>query len=237
MPQDGLSIPAPTPMPKEIAKAILEATKKVKSALKTGEGEEGMRSFGYATINDVLDAAHDTLNEHGLHIIPIEIACHREWAGLALWGHYEFKFRLVHQSGASWIDDLDTRHISLVLSGQGINAGKAQSLVLRDYLKGLLRIRTTEPNLEDEGATRAAPATPKTPQRPNATLPFTFEASEGLKSYTVEEVVALFGEKVVRLPKARRKEWEDANMTGMRMLKEADSTAWLHIRQQVADDK
>lgn len=234
-----------TPMPAAIAKALIKAIKEGKSAFAATPGEDAAeaRQFKYASINDVLEAAHDTLNNNGLTAIPIEVAYSEDVVDLGgvrqILARYGYRFRLVHETGVSWVDEDDTRHISIYIAGSGMSAGKAQSLALRDYLKGLLRIRTSEPEIEDSGA---APAVAKPepvvklgmPKGP-ATMPFVFGPEDGkgggLKPYTATQVKELFDKIVAPLPKAKRAEWEEANAQGLKQLHEVNGKIALQIRR------
>lgn len=248
MAQDGeeFHVPPP-PMPKEIAIAIIEVIKEIKSAAPTGEGKEGMRVFKYASINDVLDAAHDVLNSKGLAVAPIEVSYAEEIVprgpGTApqKWARYGYRFRLIHETGSTWVDEADTRHISIAINESGMSAGKAQSLALRDYLKGLLRIRTAEPEIEDAAPESGEPKPEITvrlgePKGP-ATMPFIFGPEDGkmggMKPYTAAQVKELFDKIVAPLSKAKRAEWEETNAQGLKQLHELSRKIAIQIRREL----
>lgn len=223
-----------TTMPISIAKAIIEAIKKIESADATGKGEEAntARRFQYASINDVLKAASGALNDAGLTALPIEVEYTEESVnGTHLLARYSYRFRLIHKDGGSWVDEQDTRHVTLAIDASGMNAGKAQSLAMRDYYKGLLRIRTREP--DDEAAENVSH---ETIQRSDGrqverkgTIPFDF-GEGGMAYYSVEDIRRLFDEKIIKLKASQRKQWEAANVEGIRALNEAARPTWLHIR-------
>lgn len=223
-----------TPMPQAIGKAILEAISKISGAQATGKGEDAgtARSFRYASINDVLDAAHQVMCEVGLAAIPIEVEYRDEIVSTPLntqmlAASYAYKFRLVTKDGTSWVDQEDTRHVSLLLPVDGQGAGKAQSLATRDYLKGLLRIRTVEP---EDAAQNGVEKQPRETERipPKDTLLFDF--GDGMEALTYQEVETKFGELISGLKFAQRKQWETANGTGLRQLNEVARPLWLRIR-------
>ena len=241
MAQDGGEMQSRLPMPVAIAKAVLEAIKKIESAEATGEGEEGTRAFKYASINDVLAAAHAALNEVGLHASPVEAEYTREFVEQGqlkqLWAHYGYKFRLIHKDGASWIDEDDVRHISIALSGDGMRTGKAQSLAMRDYYKGLLRIRTAEPDDEGasaNGANRPA-APPKAAPHIKGTIPMTFV--DGTLSWLPpKEIEVLFAEHVASLGSSERQEWADKNKVGLDQLQALNKPMWLRLRKTIEQE-
>jgi len=222
--------PAAEKMPPAIAKAIIEAIAQVEGAQTTGKGEDvdTARTFVYSSINDVLNASHAALNAVGLSIIPIEASYSDEvTASNHIFARYGFQFRIVHKDGASWVDEKDTRHISILLPSDGKGAGKAQSLALRDYLKGLLRIRTADPDDVSEEDVKQSRGTERIP--PKGTLLFSF--GTGLESLTPKEIFDRFQNVVATLDFSSRKDWEEANLDGMRNLHEVARPMWLKIRK------
>ncbi len=255
MAQDGpetranaMSLPhAPLPkMPKEIAKAVIEAIDKIEAAQATGEGEEGTRAFRYASINDVLEAAHQALKDVGLAVSPIEVSYSEDVVDLGLkqlWARHGYRFRYIHKSGETWVDEEDTRHLSIPINSNGMSAGKAQSLALRDYLKGLLRIRTAEPDAEPDAQnvsretlqrSGVRPPAPAAARGPNSspTIPMSF-APGNMQPHTVKSAQDAFDQIVAPLSPAKRRQWEDANEEGLRQLKELSGPAWFHIRKAI----
>lgn len=236
----------PDPMPPAIAKAILEAIEKVQSAIARtkGEDEATARQYKYASINDVLDAAHDILKDVGLHALPIEVEYQEEWVDFGgikqLWARYGYQFRLIQKTaGVSWIEERDVRHVSLQISGTGQNAGKAQSLALRDYLKGLLRIKTAEPDLEDgSNAKNVSRETSSPAAAKKDAIPFDFgKQGKGgqpiLEPLTPQEARARFEAEVAPLDAGKRQQWEEANEVGMRALYEVANPTWLALRKML----
>lgn len=222
-------LPAQEKMPPAIAKAIIEAIAKVQGAQTTGKGEDvdTAREFTYSSINDVLNASHDPLNAAGLSVIPIETSYSDEFVQTGIFARYGFQFRIIHREGASWVDEKDTRHISILLPSDGKGAGKAQSLALRDYLKGLLRIRTVDPDdVSGEGVKQ-----PRETQRipPKDALMFDFK--NGLEPLTPKDILDRFQEVVAPLNFATRKQWEEVNTQGLRNLHEVARPIWLKIRK------
>lgn len=263
----GLTIGAPpvppTPMPASIAKALVVATRNVAEAARNGQGREvtgaGVREYQFSTIDDVLAAAHDALATAGLVVYPQEVACHVELRNLGLgvgyqqWATYSFRFLLVHESGDTWMSPNDIRHATLQLEG-GNTEGKAQSHALKHFLRGLLRIRTGEPDLESttqktEQAERAqAPQQPRRgPGRPRKqssqsdvdftpalpTYPFDFGEGGGMSVYTADQINDLFSSKVAGLKKSLRNQWEEANREGLAMLCNNERNLWLAIREEL----
>lgn len=241
MPQDGehrLPIQNP-PMPPEIAIAVLKAIESVESATMTGEGERGTHTFKYASINDVLEAAHGPMKAAGLHVTPIEFSyAEQVIEGAAthqLWAQYGFQFRYLHSSGVSWVDREDTRHISILITPTGMSAGKAQSLATRDYLKGLLRIRTAEPDVEGgtENASPAQKADPVNLGKPKGppTMPFVFDKTGKMAPYDAVQIKNLFEKNVAPLSKAERDAWESTNRAGLEQLFHVNQKTFLQVKK------
>lgn len=234
----------PTPMPPVIAKAVMEAIDKIEASEQTGEGEEEAtaRTFRYTSINDVLGASHEALKEVGLHVAPIEAHCETEAIGegalVQVWAHYQFRFRYIEKkTGTSWIDEEDTRHISLQISGNGMNAGKAQSLAMRDYYKGLLRIRTIEPEDGEEAGSKnvsreTSTNAPKRAAPKKGAIAFDFgPQGGGMKGLTPPEVRERFEKEIASLSPELRKQWEASNEAGLRELSTVAKKIWLDIRK------
>lgn len=243
MPQDGeIAVrPSPPMMPKPIAMAIIKTIGEIEGAEARSQGDEGSRTFKYASINDVLAAAHEALKTNGLAIAPIEVSYSEELVQRGvmtqMWARYGYRFRLIHKDGESWIDEADTRHISIAINESGMSAGKAQSLALRDYLKGLLRIRTVEPDVESaEAATTDKPEITVNLGKPRpATMPFVF-GGDKMAAYDADQVKQLFDKIVAPLSKALRSEWELANRAGLEQLHEVNKKISLHIKRGLERD-
>ncbi len=233
-----------TPMPIGIGKLVIEAISKISGARATGNGEDEStaRRFTYTSINDVLDAAHDALNEVGLAAMPMEVEYSDEVLVTplntqVLKASYVFKFRLLGKDGSSWVDEQDKRHVTLIMPADGKGSGKAQSLATRDYLKGLLRIRTIEP--DEEVAAEKVNGVEKQPRETGRIPPkntIFFDFGNGLEAITPQEVEVRFADRVAGLKFALRKQWETANATGLRELHELDKPLWLRIRADLDRD-
>jgi hypothetical protein len=241
-------------MPPAIAKALVVATRKVAEAAKNGTGRDARteREYQFATIDDVLAAAHAALADAGLVIYPQEVASSTELRQLGLgvgyqqWVTYSYRFLLVHEGGDTWMSSADTRHITLLLEG-GNTEGKAQSHALKHFLRGLLRIRTGEPDLESTPAApqpgemgQQPPPQRRTPARkrqvgvdgtPETAYPFDF--GEGMQTYTAAQIDEQFRAKVAPLKKALRTQWEEANREGLAHLCNGAKGTWLAIRQEL----
>lgn len=233
---------AAPPMPPVIAKAVLEAISKIEGTEATGKGEDAdtNRKFTYTSINDVLNAGHKVLIEVGLTAMPIEVEYHDELVTSPLnaqhiLARYAYQFRIIHKDGTSWVDERDTRHVALFLSVDGKGAGKAQSLALRDYYKGLLRIRTIEPDEDTEqlnGVEKQKKKGRETSRIPpkNGIL---FDFGKGMESLTAQEVEAKFKELLGKQSFEVRQQWEGANATGLRALYEHERPVWLRLRREI----
>ncbi len=232
----------PEKMPVAIAKAVIVAIAAMQKAQATGDGEDvnTARQFKYTSVNDVLDAAHDALITAGLAAIPVEVSYSDEIVQVGalqaqLLARYGYQFRLVHSEGASWIDPSDTRHISIFLPTDGKDAGKAQTLAIREYLKGLLRIRTADPNdVAQQGATQAPDKAVKQPRETKRIPPkgaILFEFENGLEPLIAKEIEDRFHKEVAIQPFATRKAWEEANERGLEELNTTARPAWLRIRK------
>ncbi len=239
-------------MPQAINRAVLATIKAIRPAIQGGEGEEGIRTFRYTTINDVLDACHDGMIETDLGVKPIEIHDFYSEEILSeekIRVHYAYKFRLMH-AGLSWVDEEDIRHVTVVIPATGIGSGKAQSLALRDYLKGLFRIRTQEP--EADVATppdqRDAPQkgvsaeggngfSSLRPRAPTVMFNFGIFGQGGPQSYTLDEAEMMLKKIVAPQRYSERKQWEsdEVNATGLRELSELDKPRMLRWRKLLDD--
>lgn len=229
----------------EIVKAILEAIAKVKHAEKSGDGEatEGrrLRSFRFATIDDVLEAAHEALDAVGLTVMPIEIGADIETLDGNDWVRYSFQFMLLHKSGKVWVSPNERRVVHVRLS-DGHTEGKAQSFALKVYLRGLLRIRTGESDLESSiaGTLEDDPPVNRPVGRhqasntlgtngPRNRITYPFEFGDGIVQLTADEVEAEFNLSVRDQSKEARTAWRVANRIGLDQLNNSARARWLRI--------
>ena len=124
----------------------------------------------------------------------------------------------------------------------------AQSYALKHFLRGLLRIRTGEPDAESLPQTKQEPdgepararrgRPPNKPEvnlgtrgpaQPTYLFDFGRQESGGFEQLTAEQVQLLFDKIVAPLGKAKRKEWQEANRAGMAELCEGAKSTWLQI--------
>jgi ERF superfamily len=136
------------PMPKEIATAIVTVMKTTGRITKAGRNTQG--GFSYASVDSFLELVNPACSEAGLIIMPIELSSELEHIEVAdkaggtkqrRFARIKFGFVLIHESGATWTNERDTRTILVDHTGAQC-FGAAQSYVLKQYMRSLFQIAT-----------------------------------------------------------------------------------------------
>lgn len=138
-------------MPKEIATAIITVMKTTGRVTKAGRNTQG--GFNFASVDAFLELVNPACSEAGLIIMPLELTSsleHIEVADKAGGGTKQrrfaritYGFMLIHESGATWRNEHDTRTILVDHTGSQCFAA-AQSYALKQYMRALFLIPTGE---------------------------------------------------------------------------------------------
>lgn len=137
-----------TPMPKEIAGAVLLVMRAVGKLAKDAKNSQG--NYTYASVDTFLEAVNPACAEAGLIVCPIELS-----ADLTTFDttdstgkiktrrqiQFSYNFMLVHESGATWCNERDVRHVAVEAVGAQAY-GAAQSYALKQYMRALFQIPT-----------------------------------------------------------------------------------------------
>lgn len=147
-------MPAPQPMPKEIAGAIVLVMRAVGKLAKESKNQHG--GYRYASVDAFLEATNPACAEAGLIIMPIELEATDD--EIEVWDkdgrsrkrrvmRFKYAFQLVHESGEVWMNPRDVRSVILDYTGpQTFNA--AQSYALKVFMRGLFQIPTGDPDAD-----------------------------------------------------------------------------------------
>ena len=142
-------------MPPEIAKAIIEVTKKL--GILEKDNENAHNHYKYASIDDFISLVRKDCAEQGLAIIPDEarepeLKDMKSSTGkeIAMW-NARFAFYLIHEKGSIYGPIYKT--VMVIASGAQA-AGSAQSYALKQLLRGLFLIPTGDADDPDDKATK-----------------------------------------------------------------------------------
>lgn len=137
-----------TPMPKEIATAIITVMKTTGRVTKESRNQQG--GYSYASVDSFLELVNPACSEAGLIIMPIELSSALESIEVAdkaggtkqrRFARIVFGFILAHESGATWTNERDMRTVLVDHTGAQC-FGAAQSYVLKQYMRSLFLIAT-----------------------------------------------------------------------------------------------
>lgn len=178
-------------MPAEIAKAIVEVCKKVKT-LGTDERNEHAK-YAYVSVDKFIETIGPLMAAAGLVLTQDEIAADVRQQGDKAWLFVRYAFGLSHTSGAGW----GPVYRSVALQALGPQSfGAAESYMLKRFLRGLFMVPTGEKDADDlpqdglpgrpGGATaqEARRGTSRTPNRPQAAPAPSGEQEVAREEYT-----------------------------------------------------
>lgn len=158
-------------IPKEMAAAVLNVMKELKSLAKTGRNEHGR--YNFAPVDDFYDAVHELLPKNGLlltseeidsEIISMENATYDSKGNVtarkvAVWIKSTWIFK-IHHNGVS---SQGFKRFVLVPTAGPQTAGIVQSYASKNFMRDLFKIRTGEYELDD-----MVPEPHGTPVKPEA---------------------------------------------------------------------
>lgn len=136
------------PMPKEIAGAIVLVMRAVGRLVKDAKNDQGR--YNYTSVDSFLAAVSPACSEAGLIIAPIELSAEpSEFEATDRDGKtkkrrqitFRYNFMLIHESGVTWVNERDTRHVTVEATGAQAY-GAAQSYALKQYMRSLFLIPT-----------------------------------------------------------------------------------------------
>lgn len=136
------------PMPKEIAVAVLDVMRAVGKLAKDSKNNQG--GYNYASVDAFLEAVNPACAEAGLIVCPIELSAelttfetndHTGKVKVRRQLQFAYNFMLIHESGASWCNERDVRHVAVEAIGAQAY-GSAQSYALKQYMRALFQIPT-----------------------------------------------------------------------------------------------
>ena len=150
-----------TAMPKEIAAAVVMVMRSVGRLVKDAKNEQGR--YTYTSVDSFLAAVSPACSEAGLIISPIELSAElSEFEATDRDGKvkkrrqitFKYNFMLIHESGVTWTNERDTRHVTVEATGAQAY-GAAQSYALKQYMRSLFLIPTGD-DPENEKSSDAA---------------------------------------------------------------------------------
>jgi len=140
--------PAQTQMPPEIARAIVVVMRAVGKLTKEGKNING--NYKYSSMDQFLEATNPACAEAGLIIKPviitsedceIDVTDAQGKAKRKRIYRFEFRFRLIHESGAMWTDPDEVRKVAIDYTGAQ-TFQIAESYALKAYMRALFQIPT-----------------------------------------------------------------------------------------------
>lgn len=137
------------PMPKEIAQAITLVMRAVGRLVKDGKNQHG--GYSYASTDAFFEAINPACAEAGLIIKPRAVS-----VALEVIETYDkntklvvpkrmvvgtYTFILIHESGATWVDELDRRTLALDFTGPQ-SFGAIESYACKSFMRSLFVVAT-----------------------------------------------------------------------------------------------
>lgn len=138
-----------TPMPKEIAGAVVLVMRAVGKLVRDGRNQHG--GYKYASTDAFFEAINPACAEAGLIIKPRVL--HSEIINVDVWDKDTksmkpkrmlsslYGFMLIHESGATWIDPDDKRPVTLDYTGPQ-SYGASESYAEKGYMRTLFIVAT-----------------------------------------------------------------------------------------------
>ena len=186
------------PMPKEIAGAIVLVMKSMTKLTKAETNSHGR--YKYVSVDQFLAMTSPACSEAGLIIKPVMLGsperivvetfdAQTKQAKSRRMVRYRYKFRLIHESGATWTDDEDVHEVQLDDTGpQTLMA--ATSYVTKGFIRVLLQIPTGEKDADSQE------------QYDAEIIKATTKANKIKSSTGIEQVLLDFGSGLEPLPAA-----------------------------------
>jgi hypothetical protein len=149
------------PMPKEIAVAVLDVMRAVGKLAKDSKNNQG--NYSYASVDAFLEAVNPACAEAGLIVCPIELSAdlttfetsdHTGKTKVRRQLAFAYNFMLIHESGATWCNERDVRHVAVEAIGAQAY-GSAQSYALKQYMRALFQIPTGDEDADAQDRMQA----------------------------------------------------------------------------------
>lgn len=149
------------PMPKEIAVAVLDVMRAVGKLAKDSKNTQG--NYSYASVDAFLEAVNPACAEAGLIVCPIELSSdlttfetsdHTGKTKVRRQLAFSYNFMLIHESGATWCNERDVRHVAVEAIGAQAY-GSAQSYALKQYMRALFQIPTGDEDADAQDRMQA----------------------------------------------------------------------------------
>lgn len=148
-------------MPKEIATAVLLVMRAVGKIAKDSKNNHG--NYAYTNIDAFLEVCNPACAEAGLIIMPVELSSEAQTVETV--GNdgkvkasrqivFAYNFMLIHESGATWCNERDVRHVAVQAVGAQAY-GSAQSYALKQYMRSLFLIPTGDPDADAQSHMQA----------------------------------------------------------------------------------
>lgn len=217
--------PMPSTMPPEIARAILLVMRAVGKLAHNEKNEQGR--YAYASIDAFLAAVNPACAEAGLVIQPIEIGVEpgefdtTDRDGKAKKRRqltFRYQFMLIHESGATWLNERDVRHVTVENTGPQ-SYGAAMAYALKQFMRALFLIPTgdQDADAQDQHSADLIRATVKAVKAKKETgeSQILMDFGQGIEPVAAADVAARVLSHLTTLgePKAA-KEWWDGNKVG-----------------------
>lgn len=215
----------PAPMPPEIARAIILVMRAVGKLAHDSKNEQGR--YNYASVDAFLAAVNPACAEAGLIIQPVEIAVEpSEFESTDRDGKikrrrqltFRYQFLLIHESGATWSNPNDRRHVTVENTGPQ-SYGAAMAYALKQYMRALFLIPTgdADADAQEQHQAEVIRATVKAVKAKKETgeSQILMDFGQGIEPVSAADVAARVLSHLTTLGEpAAAKEWWDGNKTG-----------------------
>lgn len=233
----------PPAFPPQIAKAVIAVMKEVQSLAKDKENQFG--GFNYASVDDFFEMVRPKIAENGLFLLPTELRADRGEIpggrnGMIPIIEYVYSMMLIHESGASWCNPEDKRHVVIAWNGAQ-TSGIALSYFEKQYMRSIFKIPTGEKDADATDAVQAeataavnAAAKEKRAEGKSVgkTVPFKMPNGDTIALET-KEIVTKLSVELAEKPRAVRAAFYDENKANLEMLAGIAKPAFVSVKRML----
>jgi hypothetical protein len=226
-------------MPGAIAQAVIDVMGAVGRLRK--EGHNSHDGYKYVSIDGIMEAVNPACAAAGLIIKPVVIKTERFEAagktGVRRMLRMFFKFRLIHKSGATWIDDDDVREVEVQATGaQAFGSGEAYAF--KQFARTLFQIPTGEEDADAgeqlDTEVRRAKVRAAVAERETGDEHFPFDFGDGIVPVALSDIAELCRAHMTALNSAAEvKAWVERNKHGRAQLHAAHPGLAMGLKKEV----
>lgn len=231
-------------MPPALAAALSLAMKAVGRIVKDGKNNHG--GYMFASTDAFFAAINPACSEAGIIVKPRAVSVNIETFEVTdkqsqkliqkrmVVGRYNFI--LIHESGATWCDDLDTRMVALDFTGPQ-SFGAVESYATKTFLRSLFLVATGDKDADanEQFAAEVIRATVKAAKLKNETgdAQVLLDFGAGLEPLPAKDVASRVMEHIIELGHAEAAQWWAAQKHGREQFHDQFPKLALDLKRKV----